>query len=198
MQIETSYSKKISIPFFLSKDYINKQDNLFIKQKDVHLLKMLYQKGMKDNVQVETPNLEHKVKFPKLNKQFTPFTSRNTTCNSTKHSHQKQKAFTIENQHQAMLKTNVFVKMRNKHFNKEKNILRNFSLSPVNFNYQYHLSRNKFTQMSLKNKLKQFGPKNHAINLHKSKSTINFRNAKTCEQECQTSITCLKNNMYFK
>ena len=107
MQIETSCPKKISIPFFLSKDYINKQDNLFIKQKDVHLLKMLYQKGMKDNVQVETPNLESKIKFPKLNKQFAPITSRN----STKHFHQKQKAFTIENQHQAMLKTNIFVKM---------------------------------------------------------------------------------------
>ena len=134
MKVENNILKKISIPFFLRKDNLLKQNNLFIKQKDVHLLKILYQKGLKDNIQVETPDSDTNINFPKLIKQFHPLSGKSRKTNlKFNNIMDKSKTLTTDNQSVTMHKKNSFskIKIKNRNIQNENKSIANFCLTPV-------------------------------------------------------------------
>jgi hypothetical protein len=194
MKVENNSFKKISIPFFLRKDNLLKQDNLFIKQKDVHLLKILYQKGLKDNIQVETPDLATKINFPKLIKQFHPLSGKSRKINlKFNNIMDKSKTLTTDNQSEAMHKTNSFSKIniKNRNTQNENKSIANFCLTPVHLKYHTPLkNQRKLSYLNTKFKpsfclLKRINYLSH------SRSTKIIQRKQTCEQECQTLLSSL-------
>ena len=178
--------------FFLRKDNILKQDNLFIKQKDVHLLKILHKKGLKDNIQVETPDLDKKINFPKLIKQFHPLSGKSRKTNlKFNNIMDKSKTLTTDNQSETMHKTNYFSKIKIRNTQSENKSIANFCLTPIHFKYHTPLkNQRKLSYLNTK-----FKPSFYLLKrinyLSHSRSTKIIQRKQTCEQECQTLLSSL-------